>query len=66
MVSGYQYTVVVTCCCHVGCQLDAVERVIFCLFLPVDVQCYSVWMSKYFPVSAGVTNDASSSGGTGK
>lgn len=33
-------------------QLDEVERVIFCLFLHVDVHCYSVWLRKYFPLSA--------------
>lgn len=33
-------------------KLDAVERVVFCLFLPVDVECYSVSMCNYFPVSA--------------
>jgi len=43
--------------CVVFCQLDAVERVVFCLFLPVDVQCYAVSMCNYFPLSAN-TSDA--------
>jgi len=41
-------------------QLSAVDRVIFCLFLPDEVQCYSVWMCKYFPLSA-----ADTAGGSG-
>ena len=41
-------------------QLDAVDRVVFCLFRPVEVHCYSVWMCKYFPLSTDPLTDITS------
>jgi len=32
-------------------QLTVVDRIIFCLFLDVDVQLYNSWMRHYFPRS---------------
>jgi len=45
------------CCVYCYCcQLADVERVIFCLFLRVDIECYSVWMPKYFPLPANTSD----------
>jgi len=33
-------------------QLNLVDRVVFCLFLDVDVQLYNSWMQHYFPRQA--------------
>jgi len=36
-------------------QLTEVDRVIFCLFLDVDVQLYNSWMRHYFPRSTDIS-----------
>ena len=32
-------------------QLDQIDRIIFCLFLDIDVRLYESWMQVYFPCS---------------
>jgi len=46
------------CVCVRYCvQLDSIDRVIFSVFLNIDMNLYQSWMQVYFPSCADTTSD---------